>query len=248
MSENESPAPQQPVIVLEGITKTYRMGDRGHVQAIRGVDLAIDSGDFVAIMGPSGSGKSSLMNILGCLDNPTSGRYRLGGIDVSGLNEKEQARIRNRMIGFVFQSFNLLARASALENVELPLVYRGILARERRKRALAALEAVGLLDWARHRPSELSGGQAQRVAIARALAMRPTLLLADEPTGNLDTRNARDILSTFGEIHRRGNTVLLVTHEEEVAREASRIVHIRDGRIESDERRAPHPAPPNDPG
>jgi putative ABC transport system ATP-binding protein len=234
---NGSSAAPGPLIELRGITKDYPMGDRGSVQAIRGVDLDISTGEFVAIMGPSGSGKSSLMNILGCLDNPSEGSYRLAGRDVSRLSERERARVRNREIGFVFQSFNLLPRATALANVELPLVYAGVPARERRSRAAAALESVGIAGWSHHRPGELSGGQCQRVAIARALATRPRLLLADEPTGNLDTATTEEILALFEELHRKGNAVILVTHEEEVARRAARVIHIRDGRVTSDERR-----------
>jgi len=226
------------LIDLKGITKTYAMGERGAVQALRGVDLKIENGEFVGIMGPSGSGKSSLMNIIGCLDNPTDGSYRLAGRDVSRLGERELARVRNREIGFVFQSFNLLPRATALANVELPLIYGGVPPDERRARAAQALASVGIADWAGHRPSELSGGQCQRVAIARALATRPRLLLADEPTGNLDSATSAEILALFDDLHRRGNTVLLVTHEEEVARHAARIIHIRDGKVQSDERRA----------
>ena len=228
----------QPLIELRGIQKVYRMGERGSVSALRGVDLDIFQGDFLAIMGPSGSGKSSLMNILGCLDNPSEGTYRLGGQEVGRLSEREQARLRNREIGFVFQSFNLLPRASALENVELPLVYSGVTAKERRDRARDALESVGMTNWADHRPSELSGGQSQRVAIARALVTRPRILLADEPTGNLDSATTGEILALFAEIHVRGNTVILVTHEEEVARRAARVIHVRDGCVVSDERRA----------
>jgi len=228
----------RPVIELAGIIKNYPMGERGSVPAVRGVDLTIREGEFVAIMGPSGSGKSSLMNIIGCLDNPSAGTYRLAGRDVSRLGERELARVRNRDIGFVFQSFNLLPRATALSNVELPLVYAGVPARERRERAEKALESVGIADWATHRPSELSGGQCQRVAIARALATRPRILLADEPTGNLDSATSMEILDLFSELHRQGNTVILVTHEEEVASRAARIIHIRDGKVVSDERRA----------
>jgi putative ABC transport system ATP-binding protein len=229
------------LIRLRGINKTYPMGEKG-VAALRGVDLDIHEGEFVAIMGPSGSGKSTLMNILGCLDNPTSGAYLLAGRDVSRLGERELARVRNREIGFVFQSFNLLPRATAISNVELPLVYAGVSSRERRSRAEAALEAVRVAHRRGHQPSELSGGERQRVAIARALATRPRLLLADEPTGNLDSTNAEEILALFAEIHGRGNTVILVTHDEGVARRARRIIHIRDGGIVRDEAVAPSPA------
>ncbi len=230
-------APRAPIIEIRGITKSYPMGERGSVEALRGVDLEIAAGEFVAIMGPSGSGKSSLMNIVGCLDNPTTGTYLLAGRDVSRLSERERARVRNREIGFVFQSFNLLPRATALDNVALPLVYAGVPARERRDRAAAALESVGIAGWSHHRPGELSGGQCQRVAIARALATRPRILLADEPTGNLDTATTEEILELFAELHGKGNAVILVTHEEEVARRAARVILIRDGRVVGDERR-----------
>jgi putative ABC transport system ATP-binding protein len=229
-------APGSALIELTGIEKTYTTGEQSGVAALRGVDLAIESGEFVAIMGPSGSGKSTLMNIIGCLDNPSSGTYQLGGRDVSRLSERELAKVRNRQIGFIFQSFNLLPRATALANVELPLVYAGVNARERRERAISALESVNVGHRKDHQPSELSGGERQRVAIARALATRPSLLLADEPTGNLDSANAVEILDLFSEIHARGNTVILVTHDASVARQARRIIHIRDGRIVGDER------------
>jgi putative ABC transport system ATP-binding protein len=221
------------LIDLHGITKVYPSGAR-QLAALRGVDLQVRGGEFVAIMGPSGSGKSTLMNIIGCLDNPSEGSYFLSGRDVSRLGERELARVRNARIGFVFQSFNLLPRATARANVELPLVYAGMPARERRSRAEAALAAVGLSDWATHRPSELSGGQSQRVAIARALVNQPQLLLADEPTGNLDSASAEEILALFGEIHAQGNTVILVSHDDEVARRARRVIHIRDGRVVGD--------------
>lgn len=224
-----------PVIELHGIEKLYPMGERG-VAALAGVDLSIAEGELVAIMGPSGSGKSTLMNVLGCLDNPSAGTYKLAGEDVSRLSERDLALVRNRRIGFVFQSFNLLPRATALENVELPLVYLGLPARERRERAREALASVGVLERAGHQPSELSGGQRQRVAIARALVTRPKMLLADEPTGNLDSRSAEEILALFAEIHARGNTVILVTHDPGVAARAARVIHLKDGRIESDER------------
>jgi putative ABC transport system ATP-binding protein len=231
------------VIDLRQISRRYVVGGRD-VHALRDIDLQIGAGDYVSIMGPSGSGKSTLMNIVGCLDNPTSGAYLLAGRDVSRLGERELARVRNREIGFVFQSFNLLPRATAISNVELPLVYAGVSSRERRSRAEAALEAVRVAHRRGHQPSELSGGERQRVAIARALATQPRLLLADEPTGNLDSTNAEEILALFAEIHDRGNTVILVTHDEGVARRARRIIHIRDGGIVRDEAVAPSPAGP----
>ncbi len=222
-----------PLILLEGVTKDYRMGNE-IVHALRGIDLTIEPNEYVAIMGPSGSGKSTLMNIIGCLDWPTSGRYILDGTDVSSLDDAALARIRNQKIGFVFQTFNLLPRATALKNVELPLIYAGLSADERRRRAHAALESVGLGDRYRHKPPELSGGQRQRVAIARALVTRPSIILADEPTGNLDSKTGAEIMALFDRIWRQGNTVILVTHEDDIARHARRILRIRDGRIESD--------------
>jgi putative ABC transport system ATP-binding protein len=219
------------MIQLEDVTKVYRMGSV-EVRALYGIDLAIDDGDLVAIMGPSGSGKSTLMNILGCLDIPTSGRYLLDGTDVSKLSDNRLAKIRSRKIGFVFQSFNLVPRTSAVRNVELPLVYAGI--RDRRARARQALEQVGLGERQKHMPNELSGGQQQRVAIARALINDPTILLADEPTGNLDTASSLEILKLLGGLNDAGRTVVIITHEEEVARFAKRVVRMRDGRIESD--------------
>jgi len=222
------------MIQLEAVTKTYRMG-RVEVQALRGIDLLVDSGDFVAIMGASGSGKSTLMNIIGCLDVPTSGRYFLDGTDVAKLDDDQLATIRNRKIGFVFQSFNLLARTSALENVVMPLSYTAtdLSEREGRKRGRAMLELVGLGDRMHHEPSQLSGGQQQRVAIARALVNHPPLLLADEPTGNLDSRTSEEILRMFQQLNaEEGITIILVTHDAGVASHAKRVIHIRDGLIE----------------
>jgi len=222
------------LIGMERVTKRYDMGEEP-IFALRDVDVSIDENEFVAIMGPSGSGKSTLMNIVGCLDRPTSGTYRLRGRPVSEYGDDELARVRNREIGFVFQTFNLMPRSTAAQNVELPMVYAGVSAADRRQRAAEALEHVGLGDRGRHRPNELSGGQRQRVAIARALVNRPGILLADEPTGNLDTRTGNEILDLFDELRRAGQTILLVTHEEEIAQRARRIIRLRDGRIERDE-------------
>jgi putative ABC transport system ATP-binding protein len=222
------------LIDITGLWKTYVMGD-SEVHALHGVDLAIRAGEYVAIMGPSGSGKSTLMNLMGCLDTPTSGRYVLHGVPVSELDEDELARIRNQEIGFVFQTFNLLARATALQNVELPLVYAGIPPAERRERAQEALRQVDLAERARHRPNELSGGQRQRVAIARALVTRPSILLADEPTGNLDSTTSLEIMHVLERLHELGNTIIVVTHEPDIAAHSRRVVSIRDGRIASDE-------------
>lgn len=228
-----------PVIDLQGITKTYGSGDT-EVHALRGIDLTITRGDFVAIMGASGSGKSTLMNIIGALDSATSGHYALDGIDIEDLDEGALSIVRNRKIGFIFQSFNLIPRTSALSNVELPLVYRGVRRRERRQRAIEALTAVGLADRMHHMPNELSGGQQQRVAIARALVAEPSLLLADEPTGNLDSRSTTDVLDLMGALHDQGRTIVMITHEDDVAAHAGRVVTLIDGLI-SDDRRNDHP-------
>ncbi len=227
--------PDGDVIVVEDLWKTYDMGSEQQVHALRGVSLRMKHNEYVAIMGPSGSGKSTLMNLIGCLDTPSKGTYMLNGHVVSELNDDELARIRNREIGFVFQTFNLLARASALHNVELPLIYNGTPADERIERAKAALRAVNLEGRMNHKPNELSGGQRQRVAIARALINRPSIILADEPTGNLDSKTGDEIMALFDELHSRGNTIVLVTHEPDIAEFAHRVVHIRDGVIASDE-------------
>jgi putative ABC transport system ATP-binding protein len=223
----------EAIIRLEGITREYLMGGE-RIHALAGVDLVIARNSYVAIMGPSGSGKSTMMNVLGCLDTPTSGSYWLNGHEVSRMADDALARVRNREIGFVFQTFNLLPRASALANVELPLVYAGTPARERRRRAESALVRVGLGERMHHKPNELSGGQRQRVAIARALVNEPSILLADEPTGNLDSATSEEIMRVFGELHAQGQTVVLVTHEPDIADHAHRVVVLRDGRIDTD--------------
>jgi putative ABC transport system ATP-binding protein len=232
-----------PIIELDGITKTYRMGEVD-VRALRGVSLAVAEGEFVAIMGASGSGKSTLMNVIGCLDRPTTGSYRLAGEEVARLDRDALASVRNRTLGFVFQSFNLLQRTSALENVELPLVYSGMPAKERHARAREALERVGLGERVHHHPNQLSGGQQQRVAIARAIVTRPHILLADEPTGALDSTTSVEVMALLQELGREGLTVVLVTHEHDVAEFASRLVVLRDGLVRSDERQVARVARP----
>jgi putative ABC transport system ATP-binding protein len=222
------------IINIEHIAKIYQVGLE-EVHALRDVSLRIDKNEYVAIMGPSGSGKSTLMNMLGCLDTPTSGKYEFNGVNVSEMNDNELARIRNKEIGFVFQTFNLLPRSDALHNVELPLIYAGVSYHERREKALKALVDVGLGDRVHHKPNELSGGQRQRVAVARALVTNPSIILADEPTGNLDSKTGEEIMHLFNEIHQKGNTIILVTHEEYIAEHAARIIRLKDGLIEKDE-------------
>ena len=222
-----------PVIRLEKLNRRYRMGSE-HIDALGSVDLTVERGDYLAIMGPSGSGKSTLMNIIGCLDTPTRGEYWLNGKSVSAMNEKQLARVRNTEIGFVFQTFNLLPRTTALANVEVPLIYAGVKRRERDRRAKDALQTVGLADRMLHRPSEMSGGQRQRVAIARALITNPSIVLADEPTGILDSSTGREIMALFDRLHAEGNTLIVVTHEAHVAKHARRVIHLRDGNIVKD--------------
>jgi len=226
-----------PIIETRELWKTYVMGSE-EIHALRGVSMQVEAGEYLAIMGPSGSGKSTLMNLIGCLDTPSKGSYLLNGKQVSEMNDDELARIRNEEIGFVFQTFNLLPRATALHNVELPLVYAGVTSKDRQVRARGALERVELADRMLHRPNELSGGQRQRVAIARALVNSPSILLADEPTGNLDSKTGIEIMSLFDKLHESGNTIILVTHEADIAAHAHRTIHIRDGQIEDDVRRA----------
>ena len=222
------------MLEIKKIKKIYQMG-KVKVEALRGVSFYIDKGEFVAIMGPSGSGKSTLMHIIGCLDQPTEGSFVIRGKDVSKLNDDRLAEIRNKSIGFVFQQYNLLSRTSILHNVEIPLIYAGLKSKQRRKLAMQALESVGLSDRVKHKPNEISGGEKQRAAIARALINDPLIILADEPTGNLDTKTGEEIMKIFYKLHQQGNTVIIVTHEAEVARHARRIIHLRDGIIEKDE-------------
>ena len=222
------------IIVIKGIKKYYKVGNQ-EVKALNGVDIVIRKNEYVAIMGPSGSGKSTMMNILGCLDSPTGGTYILNGTDVSQMDDNALAEVRNKEIGFIFQSFNLLPRYNALDNVALPLIYSGVGEADREIRAKEAIESVDLTDRMHHKPNELSGGQRQRVAVARALVNKPSIILADEPTGNLDSKTSADIMKLFAEIHKKGNTIIVVTHEEDIAKHAKRIVRLRDGHIESDE-------------
>ncbi|WP_325048839.1 ABC transporter ATP-binding protein [Micromonospora craterilacus] len=236
----------RPVLDVRALTKVYGEGE-AVVRALRGITLTVDTGDYVAIMGSSGSGKSTLMNILGCLDSPSDGHYLLDGVDVSRLSDRQLALVRNRLIGFVFQAFNLIPRTTALANVELPLAYAGVRPAQRRRRAMAALELVGLADRADHQPNQLSGGQQQRVAVARALVTEPALVLADEPTGNLDSRSTDDILTVFDQLNAAGRTIILITHEPEVGARARRLIRLFDGQVRSDTRQDT-PAGPGLPG
>jgi putative ABC transport system ATP-binding protein len=233
----------RPVIEVRGLKKIYGEGE-ATVHALRGVSLTVERGDYVAIMGSSGSGKSTLMNILGALDVPTHGSYHLDGVDVSKLADRQLALARNRLIGFIFQSFNLIPRTTAIANVELPLAYAGVKPRERRRRALAALGVVGLADRGKHEPNQLSGGQQQRVAVARALVTEPALLLADEPTGNLDSRSTEDVLNVFDELSASGRTIVIITHEDEVGARAKRLIRLVDGAVVEDNRQSPLHLPP----
>ena len=228
-------SPAQPVIAMQGIVKRYYIGKPNELEILHGIDLRVEPGEFVAIVGESGSGKSTMMNILGALDRPTEGRYRLNGVDIQTAGDKELANIRNQQIGFVFQTFNLIGRMSALKNVELPMLYAGLPARERSERAAELLDLVGMGERKKHQPNELSGGQKQRVAIARAMANDPSLILADEPTGNLDTAASIEIMEIFSELHKAGATVIVVTHEENIAAFTDRIIHFSDGQIIKDE-------------
>jgi len=224
-------------VTVTGVSKTYRLG-KVDVTALAGVSLTVRAGEFLAVAGPSGSGKTTLLNLIGCLDTPTSGSYRLKGMEVAGMTDDELAGIRNGEIGFIFQTFNLLPRSDAVQNVELPLVYAGVPRRERRERAQEALRSVGLGDRMHHRPNEMSGGQRQRVAVARALVNRPSILMADEPTGNLDSKTGDEIMALMDQLHSQGRTIILVTHEEELALRAARVLRLRDGRVLSDQRNA----------